>query len=143
MNGQRLAVTESVVRETLDTGLFTSRGRNRLGWAHQTYGEFLAAQYLRQERLNTRQLLDLLIHPHETERKLVPQLQETAAWAAVPGSELFVHIARIQPDVLLRSDVATADAHDKFALVESLMVAFAKDSVQIVRVSRSGDACSW
>jgi hypothetical protein len=126
---QRLAVNESLVREALDTGLFTSRGRNRLGCAHQTYGEFLAARYLVQERLSVRQTLDLLTHPEDPDRKLIPQLQETAAWAAVPGSELFAHLIRVQPDVLLRSDVATADAKDKSALVEALISAFAQDSV--------------
>jgi Cdc6-like AAA superfamily ATPase len=34
------------VREVLDTGLFTARGERRMGWAHQTYQEFLAANYL-------------------------------------------------------------------------------------------------
>jgi predicted NACHT family NTPase len=36
-------VTEDSVREVLDTGLFTSRGGVRMGWAHQSYAEFLAA----------------------------------------------------------------------------------------------------
>jgi hypothetical protein len=40
-------ITEEGVRETLDTGLFTSRGGDRMGWAHQGYAEFLAAHYLR------------------------------------------------------------------------------------------------
>jgi predicted NACHT family NTPase len=36
-------VTEDNVREVLDTGLFTSRGSALMGWAHQSYAEFLAA----------------------------------------------------------------------------------------------------
>jgi hypothetical protein len=39
-------VTDNDVREVLDTGLFSSRGGVRLGWAHQSYAEFLAALYL-------------------------------------------------------------------------------------------------
>lgn len=130
VNGQRAPMSEAALREALDTGLFTSRGRNRLGWAHQTYGEFLAARYLAHECLTARQALDLLTHPHDADRRLIPQLQEAAAWAAVPGTELFNHLARVQPDVLLRSDVATADALHKAALVEALMAAFAQDTVQ-------------
>ena len=38
--------TDDDVREVLDTGLFSSRGEHRMGWAHQGYGEFLAALYL-------------------------------------------------------------------------------------------------
>ena len=37
---------EKVIPEVLDTGLFSSRGLERMGWAHQTYAEFLAAWYL-------------------------------------------------------------------------------------------------
>ena len=36
------AVEEAEIREVLNTGLFTSRGPGLLGWAHQTYAEFLA-----------------------------------------------------------------------------------------------------
>ena len=38
--------TDEDVREVLDTGLFSARGERRMGWAHQTYEEFLAANYL-------------------------------------------------------------------------------------------------
>ena len=82
-----------------------------------------------QEGLSARQVFDLLAHPHDPNRRLIPQLQETAAWAAVPASELFRHLAKVQPDVLLRSDVATADTKEKSALVEALLAAFAQDSV--------------
>jgi predicted NACHT family NTPase len=34
-------VTEKEIREVLGTGLFSSRGPHRMGWAHQTYTEFL------------------------------------------------------------------------------------------------------
>ena len=46
-------VTEDHIREVLDTGLFTSRGGPRMGWAHQGYAEFLAAQYLVEKGLNS------------------------------------------------------------------------------------------
>ena len=41
-NGQEIEVSEAAIREVLDTGLFSSRGPNRIGWAHQTYAEYLA-----------------------------------------------------------------------------------------------------
>lgn len=128
--GQRIAVTDSALRASLATGLFNSRGRDRLGWSHQTYAEFLAARYLMQEGLTHPQILDLLTHPHDPDRKLIPQLEETAAWVATPASELFVHIARGQPDVLLRSDVAGADAQSKSALLDALVAAFADERIR-------------
>ncbi len=46
LDGQPILVDERSVLETLATGLFSSRGQNQMGWSHQTYGEFLAADYL-------------------------------------------------------------------------------------------------
>jgi predicted NACHT family NTPase len=46
VNGNEFEVSEAAVKEALATGLFSSRGPNRIGWAHQTYAEFLAAYYL-------------------------------------------------------------------------------------------------
>lgn len=45
-NGREFEITRAVIDEVLDTGLFSSRGLHRMGWAHQTYAEFLAAWYL-------------------------------------------------------------------------------------------------
>lgn len=36
IQARQVEVTESRLREVLDTGLFSSRGENRMGWAHQT-----------------------------------------------------------------------------------------------------------
>jgi hypothetical protein len=127
--GGQLPVTESALRESLDTGLFTSRGRDRLSWAHQTYGEFLAARYLAQEGFTERQMSDLLAHPHDPQRKLIPQLREVAAWAASSERGLFDRLVRTEPELLLRSDVATADPQTKEALVEAVISAFAANSI--------------
>jgi hypothetical protein len=45
-NSKQFEITDSAIKEVLDTGLFSSRGEQRMGWAHQTYAEFLAAWYL-------------------------------------------------------------------------------------------------
>ena len=50
-------VGEDAVREALGTGLFSARGPERLGWAHQTYAEFLAAHYLAQRNVATEQAM--------------------------------------------------------------------------------------
>lgn len=59
-NGREFEVTEAVFEEVLDTGLFSSRGINRMGWAHQTYAEFLAAWYLKHKSLKLPQLMGLI-----------------------------------------------------------------------------------
>jgi len=73
-NGARFDVIETGVRETLGTGLFSARGPNRLGWAHQTYAEFLAARYLVENNLTLPQMMSLIVHSQDPEKKLVPQL---------------------------------------------------------------------
>lgn len=114
-------VGEDAVREVLGTGLFSARGSERLGWAHQTYAEFLAARYLAQREVATDKAMSLLVHPDDGEGRLVPQLQETAAWLASMSPEVFRAIADADPEVLLRSDVASTDAEDKVALVSTLL----------------------
>src|SRR5207249_9730442 len=116
-----LPVSIKNLRETFDTGLFTARGPDRLGWAHQTYAEFLASRYLEQQNVSTRQIADLIQHPLDPEKKLVPQLHETAAWIASNSREIFQQILKSEPDVLLRSDVATADDKTKSRLVDAII----------------------
>ncbi|MGE0821978.1 MAG: NACHT domain-containing NTPase [Candidatus Binatia bacterium] len=114
-------VSEEAVKEALKTGLFSVRGANCLGWAHQTYAEFLAAYYLVQSGMLTSQMMSLIVHPGDQEGKLVPQLHETAAWLAAMVPAIFQQIMKTNPEVLLRSDVATAEAQDRAALVEVLL----------------------
>jgi len=121
VNDDQFYVQETAVRETLDTGLFSSRGVNRMGWAHQTYAEFLAARYLVQHEMTLTQTMSLLCHPDDPEKKLVPQLHETAAWLAGMQPDIFREIMKLDPEVLLRSDVATADVKDRAALLSNLL----------------------
>ena len=121
INDEEVGVTETVIREVLDTGLFSSRGPHRMGWAHQTYAEFLAAKYLLQRKMTPAQVISLIVHPGDADKKLVPQLHQTAAWLAGMTSQVFREIMKTDPEVLLRSDVATADVNDRAALVETLL----------------------
>ncbi|MHB1042630.1 MAG: NACHT domain-containing protein [Eubacteriales bacterium] len=121
VNGSKVEVSEDAVREALDTGLFSSRGPIRMGWAHQTYAEFLAAWYLVKNQVDIVQIMNLILHPGDPEGKIVPQLHETSAWLASMVPEVFREIMKVDPELLLRSDVATADVKDREALVESLL----------------------
>lgn len=113
------AISERDIEETLATGLFTAVGRQRMGWAHQTYAEFLAARYV--QEMSREQVMSLLIHPDDPEGRIVPQLHETAAWIAGMRPDVFRAIMKIDPEVLLRSDVATAEPQDRASLVEILL----------------------
>lgn len=114
-------VGEDAVREALGTGLFSARGPDRLGWAHQTYAEFLAARYLVQKGVEPGKAMSLLVHPGDEEGRLVPQLHEAAAWLAGMSPEVFRRLTDADPEVLQRSDAASTDAEDRAALVETLL----------------------
>ena len=119
--GNEFEVSEKAVKETLGTGLFSARGANRLGWAHQTYAEFLAAYYLSQSGMSQSQMLSLIAHPNDQEGKLVPQLHETGAWLAAMEPTVFQEVIKTDPEVLLRSDVTTVSENDRANLVGSLL----------------------
>ncbi len=66
VDGAQTTVTPEIVRWVLaETGLFTSRGPHRLGFAHKTYGEYLAARYLHRSRMPAAQIRSLLYVPDE------------------------------------------------------------------------------
>ena len=49
-------ISRDDVLETLDTGLFSSRGIDQMGWAHQTYAEFLAARFVVEQGMPAEQI---------------------------------------------------------------------------------------
>jgi hypothetical protein len=129
-DGHPFEVTEAAVRETLDTGLFSARGPEVLGFAHQTYAEFLAAGYLHTNRVTSKQMLGLVTHQADDAGRIVPQLQETAAWLASREPEVFRRLVDQDPQSLLGSDVATMDAESRQRLVAELLQLF--DAKQLI-----------
>lgn len=112
-------VDEACIEEVLRTGLFTARAAQRLGWAHQTYAEFLAAFYLTAAPLN--QLLSLLVHPLDAQGRIVPQLHQLASWLSSRRDDLFKHICNVEPSVLLRSDLSLLEFTSKANIVQGVL----------------------
>jgi len=122
--GASFAVTPAIIRELLRTSLFSGRTSGHMGWAHQTYAEYMAARWMLEKGLTTEQIADILFSPPllPGERgRLVPQLQETAAWVATMKPQIMEDIIQTDPQALLRSSVACADNTSRGALVESLL----------------------
>jgi hypothetical protein len=116
------------VSEVLDSGLFSSRGECRMGWAHQGYGEFLAALYLFERGVPSETVLKMLLHPAGG---LIPQLS-IAAWAASLNSGLRAALIADEPFAPLRGDLSSWSAIDRASLVKSLL-----DAVECKRVTDS------
>ena len=118
IDGGDIDVTQEHLREVLDTGLFSSRGDDRLGWAHQSYAEFLAADHLVARKVPTQNILSVLRHPSGG---LVPQLSMVAAWTASLDKEVRSALIAHEPIVLLHGDLVGWDADDLAALTDALL----------------------
>jgi Trypsin-like peptidase domain len=116
-----IEIDAAAIKETINTGLFDSRGENRMGWSHQSYSEFLAARYLVQLQTPAEQISKMLVHPDDPDGRLIPQLQETAAWLASMVPSLFQEIMNREPKVLLQSDISSTDEVSRTALVEAVL----------------------
>jgi hypothetical protein len=116
-----VAVTPEAIREVLDTGLFSSRGPERIGWAHQTYAEFLAARYCRIHAMPVQQLRALLFHPADQGQRLVPQVYELAAWISATNPQILDLVASSDPEALLGAAGASLSNGQRNLVVESIL----------------------
>ena len=99
--GREVEVRFETIRETLNTGLFTGRAGGRMGWAHQTYAEFLAARYLCRNDVPIDQMTTLVQHPGWSVGRIPPQLCETASWLSLMNKDFSERLMQIDPEVLL------------------------------------------
>jgi hypothetical protein len=113
-------VDESAVAEALGTALFITRSTHReLQFAHQSFGEFLAADWL--SRLDFTQIASLLCLPGDPERRIIPQLQNVAAWAAALNADVFAHVLAVDADLLLRPSLARVAPEQRRDVVDALL----------------------
>ena len=112
-------VNSKGVREALSRGIFSDRGRERRGFIHRQFREFLAAWYLKQRELPVSQLMNLLLHP--ADGKVIPQLAETAAFLAALVPEVFECLLAADPEVLLRSTLASLPHETRGKLADTLL----------------------
>jgi len=122
-------LTRLHVLEVLATGLFAPRGQHRTAWAHHSYTEFLAARYLIERGVPTKQLLSLLVHPGDPRGRIVPQLAGVAAWLASMSPEVFRAVTRSNPDLMLWADAARLEDCDRKELVDTLLRMFSEEQL--------------
>lgn len=117
-----IKINENINKETLSTGLFSSQGYNRLGWSHKSYAEFLAAWYLFENNIKYKQILNFIVNSKE--KKVIPQLYETAAWLASLYPEIKKYIIENDPFVSLLCDENKLQKNDKKEILKSLLKEF-------------------
>jgi hypothetical protein len=130
---ETLNVSGEMIEDTLDTGLFSSRGEERLGWSHQTLAEYLAARYCLTHGLSIEQLRSLIFHPRRA--RVVPQVREVASWLALQNEELFLEIAQKDPEVLLGSAAPSLSASQRSVLTDALLRSC--DESEILHIHRN------
>lgn len=128
VNDIPVAVGDEQIKEVLNSGLFSSRGNGKMGWAHQTYGEFLAARYMARHKLDWKQTQSFLFHdPLKLGVfQVVPQLYEVGAWLASLDPTFFDNAVPMDPEFLLLSDAKVITDPQKQALTEQLLGKLAK-----------------
>lgn len=119
--GMKIPVTPTLIRETVAMSLFNARPDDRMGFAHQTYAEFLAALFLKERKLDVDKMMSILA----PRGKVVPALREVAAWFASQdtqeGQWLRTQLLTTEPQILLQSDMGMAGADEKKKLVNELL----------------------
>jgi hypothetical protein len=107
------------VKEVLDCGLFRGAEDGRITWAHLTYGEFLAADYLAKHGLDHDQIDNMVKSPGES--RVAPQMREVSAWLSALVPQYGAGLLDENPDVLLRSDVIVTDDASRLRLAASYL----------------------
>jgi len=128
-NNNLFNVSPQDIKETLDTGLFSARGENRLGWAHQSYAEFLAAWYINYQKTPIHEISELLFSDDQQTRRTIPQLQQTAAWLAGMRQDVFDLIVESDTEVLLTIDFGTRREQTAKVLVDYLLSKFSQGKI--------------
>jgi hypothetical protein len=118
-----------VIESVIESGLFSSRGKNRMGWAHQSYAEFLAARFLINNIFSEEQLFNFILDSVFGERKIIPPLNETVAWLVDMKPDLFKHLVKNNVEVMLKSGLILQDNNDKALLVRHLLTKFAQQKL--------------
>jgi hypothetical protein len=123
------AVGEAAVDDALRTGLFTNVGNGRLGFTHQTYGEFLAGRWLTDAGFAEEQLDDLLFADTDAGLRVIPQLREIAGWLAAHSATFARRLLDRDPAVLLRADPGATAVADREMLVSALLAAVERNDL--------------
>ena len=111
-------VTVAAVREATRTGLFTSRGGQRIGWAHATFADFLAADWVVANNLSATQARPLFLSP---DGRCWPQTRLVAAWAVAIAPTRFGFLAEADPEAFL-GEVGLPDDAMRAAVIDGLFM---------------------
>ena len=100
--GHTQQITRDGLKAVLDTRLFTGVAPDIMVFSHRSYADYLAAHAVKGWHLS--RLKTLLAHPEDAQRRVVPELRETAAWLAGMHEGVRDWLLAEQPEVLINAD---------------------------------------
>ena len=109
----------ALVEAALGSALFCDAGHQSRTFAHQSYAEYLAAEYLCQ--LPLAQILDLVCLRVWSKRPVVPQLSELGAWLALRHDDFADWLIEHEPEILLRNDASALTESQRERFVARLL----------------------
>lgn len=113
----RVVVTPRALEETTRTGLFTTRGQHRLGWAHATFADFLAADWVAANGLTPEQARPLFLAP---DGHCWPEASMAATWAVAIDPGRFGFLAHEDPEAFATA-VDLPDEHLRSVVVDGML----------------------
>jgi hypothetical protein len=117
------SLTTATVHEVLRTGVFRASGLI-FTWLHKSYSEFLAAYHLRTRGVSNSQIIKMI----SCAGRVVPALHGVTAWLTSKDQDLFRRVLRLDPEVLLSSDLSAATDQQRADLVDWLLGEAERDS---------------
>jgi hypothetical protein len=130
-NGTEFDISFNDLKEALRTGLFSAAGPQRFTFRHQSFAEFLAAEFVSARKMSWPQVKSLLLHP-EGAGRVVPQLRGVAVWLACYDTELKRHLAEHDPETLLEVEPTSLDVATRKAM-----------TVSYLRMLGAGEISDW
>lgn len=113
--------TYSNLKDVVESALFSSSRDGAYGFGQASYAEFLCARWIAGGSLAAEQLDQLLFMDALDRRRVVPQLNEVAAWLADQDRDFFEDLLARDPTVLLRADPLSLDESGRHRLVAALI----------------------
>lgn len=125
--GSPVPCTMNELSQLTESSLLHPVGVYRWEFAHKSYQEFLAAEFLRGREIQTAVERELLWIGDGPSRHVLPAHQEVAAWRSDTDTAVFEDLLRDDPLVLLLADLARRTDLDRARVVEALLTLLKSD----------------
>jgi hypothetical protein len=119
--GGTVQCTDAAYRALTQAGILVATGERRWGFAHRSFQEFLASEYLRVHKVERTVRDELLLVGDGATRQVASGHRETAAWLALSDGELFEQMLRADPRHLLLTDLSVLSHEDRARVFDALL----------------------